>query len=178
MPHRCVQRARIILANAEGELAPLVAKKVGLNPIAVRMWLKRFNEKGLAGLEDLPKPGPPREDTSGFRSELAKFARTPPPSLGLPFQVWTMERLQAAMLERTGRRFSTKTLWTWLKKEGLRWRRQQSGLRPVLHTPEAMEEFEEKRGLSSRYTNRHTKQRRGRKGAVLSGAKELPPSSG
>jgi len=150
LAQRTVQRATMVSLNAQGIPATQLGKRLGTSAISVRTWLKRFNEQGPDGLEDRPRAGRPRPDLDPFRTTLLRLARTVPTSLGLPFALWTIERLQTALNEETGRLFSTQTIWAWLKKEGLRWKRQQSWLHPELHTPEAVEEFEEKRGSSSK----------------------------
>lgn len=150
VPHSQLQRAQIILLNFQGLFAPKISEQVGLDPVTVRKWVKRFNESGLKGLEDLPRPGRGGQRPGWLKSEVMTLARTKPSALGLPFEIWTIERLQAAILNRCEVKLSTRTLWAWLKAEGLRWQRQQSWLRPVLNSPKAIEEFEEKRGPSSK----------------------------
>lgn len=146
LPHRVVQRAQMVLWNAEGESAPSIAQRLGMSAITVRKWLVRFRDRRRAGLEELPRSGRKRPENQPYRAEVVTLARTPPPQLGYPFATWTIERLQRAMQERVGKRFSTRTLWEWLKAEGLRWQKQQSWLRPVLNTPESLADFEVKRG--------------------------------
>lgn len=149
MPHRVVQRARMVLANRDGESAPTIAKRLGMSHVTVRKWLVRFQACRLAGLDEFPRSGRKRPENVSHRSEMVRLVRTPPSELGKPFATWTIERLQEALLDAVGRRFSTRTLWAWLRAEGLRWQKQESWLRPVLHTPEALADFEEKRGFSS-----------------------------
>jgi transposase len=152
-----VQRAKIILLNSQGLLSPAVSEQLHLQPVTVRKWIKRFNESGLKGLEDLPRPGRGGQRPEALKSEVVTFARTKPSNLGFPFEVWTIERLQTAILKGFDVKLSTETIWSWLKAEGLRWQRQQSWLRPVLNTPKAIEEFEEKRGPLSNPTFRPKK---------------------
>jgi hypothetical protein len=49
-----------------------------------------------------------------------------PCSLGLPFAMWTLERLQTAFFEREGIQLATSTIWEYVEAECLRWKRQQS----------------------------------------------------
>src|SRR3954453_22801424 len=46
-----VRRAQIIQHAVDGLSAPGIAAKLGLCDATVRFWLKRFNERGLPGLE-------------------------------------------------------------------------------------------------------------------------------
>jgi hypothetical protein len=73
-----------------------------------------------------------------------------PAGLGEPFALWTLERLQRAFEARHGVHLSDSTIWTWLRDEGLVWKRQQSWFHePARHDPA----FAEKRGPSSRRTS-------------------------
>ena len=56
-PARAVERARIIWAVHQGEGVRATATARGVDPETVRRWLKRFNTRGLAGLEDRPRCG-------------------------------------------------------------------------------------------------------------------------
>ena len=54
---RVVERARLILAVAQGQTVPVVAAAVGLVPDTGRQWVKRFNAAGLDGLADRQAEG-------------------------------------------------------------------------------------------------------------------------
>ena len=60
LPYGVVLRARMILASAEGLTNAAVAKRVGASPQTVGKWRRRFQESGLQGLHDEPRPGRPR----------------------------------------------------------------------------------------------------------------------
>jgi hypothetical protein len=49
---RLVRRAEFVQHATEGLSAPGIAAKIGLCGATVRFWLKRFNERGLGGLEE------------------------------------------------------------------------------------------------------------------------------
>jgi transposase len=57
---RDVQRARIVLAAADGMSNAAIARALSLRENTVRTWRDRFAEHGIAGLEDLPRSGRPR----------------------------------------------------------------------------------------------------------------------
>ena len=126
---RLVQRARIIAAMDENP--ELTATEAGLragfesNAIG-SMWVKRFNEEGLAGLQDRPRPGRKPTHSQEVRSALISLALQKPRFLGYPFELWTLERLQRAFEERHGVHLSDSTIWTWMDEEGFKWKRQQS----------------------------------------------------
>src|SRR5690348_5430654 len=56
---RDVERARIILQASHGRRVPAIARALDLCEPTVRTWIKRFNERGLAGLADEPHRGRP-----------------------------------------------------------------------------------------------------------------------
>ena len=145
-PIRLVQRARIISAmDADPNLtAGEAGLRAGFRSDATGpMWVKRFNEEGLAGLEDRPRPGRKPTHSQEVRSALISLALQKPRSLGYPFELWTLERLQRAFKERQGIHLSDSTIWTCMDEEGFKWKRQQSWFHEVeKHDPE----FVEKRG--------------------------------
>jgi transposase len=144
--HRLVQRAKVIVAmlndpklhaTQAGHLAGFSGRQSGVS------WVKRFNEEGLAGLEDKPKAGRPPTHDQSVRSALISLAKQKPDTLGYPFKLWTLERLQTAFKERHGVHLSDSTIWEWVEGEGFKWKRQQSWFHEAeKHDPE----FVEKRG--------------------------------
>ncbi|WP_208104379.1 helix-turn-helix domain-containing protein [Geodermatophilus obscurus] len=56
-PAREVERARIVLLAAEGVPGKQIAAMVGRAEPTVVTWRRRYAESGLAGLEDLLRPG-------------------------------------------------------------------------------------------------------------------------
>lgn len=55
------QRARIILAAAEGLENRVIAATLGACPNTVGKWRRRFAERRIDGLHDEPRPGAPRQ---------------------------------------------------------------------------------------------------------------------
>jgi transposase len=151
-PHRVVQRAQIIWASAHGEAVPLIAFQVGLSAFRVRAWIHRFNHHGLAGLADAPRTGRPRQHDEAARGTVVALARTKPRSLGYPFVLWTLARLQQALQERHGLCVTPATIWKWLQAEGFVWKRQQSWFQVTVDAA-----FAEKRGPSSGPTRSRTR---------------------
>ena len=60
---RLAQRARIVLACAEGRENKQVAAELGVCTATVGTWRRRFLERRLEGLADEPRPGAPRKIT-------------------------------------------------------------------------------------------------------------------
>ena len=146
--HRLVQRAKVIVAMLDhptlhatqaGQQAGFSGRQSGVS------WVKRFNAEGIAGLDDKPKAGRPPTHDQSVRSALIALARQKPDSLGYPFKLWTLERLQTVFQERNGIHLSDSTIWEWVEAEGFKWKRQESWFHEAeKHDPE----FVEKRGAS------------------------------
>jgi transposase len=143
-----VKRARLIeyLLDHPEVPASRAGMRVGFGSNASGSeWVKRFNAEGVAGLSNRPKPGRPVIHTEEVRSQVLDIAMQKPGSLGYPFAMWTLERLQVALREKHNLHLSRSTIWHWLDDEGLEWKRQQSWFHePEKHDPE----FVEKRGPS------------------------------
>ncbi len=148
-PIRLVQRARIIAAMLDDP--ELTASQASLqagfsSEVSGPFWVQRVNEEGLPGLQDRRRPGRKPTHAPEVRSALISLALQKPRSLGYPFELWTLERLQTAFEERQGVHLSDSTIWTWMDEEGFKWKRQQSWFHDAeRHDPE----FVEKRGPSS-----------------------------
>lgn len=73
-PYRKVQRARIILLAAEGMTNTAIAQEVELQRSMVVQWRQRFNAERLAGMEDRPRPGKPRQYSDADRLRVIEMA--------------------------------------------------------------------------------------------------------
>ena len=60
LPYYQVQRAKIILLSAQGLEIDDIARRLDTRREVVWLWRKRFVEKRLSGLDELPRPGRPR----------------------------------------------------------------------------------------------------------------------
>jgi transposase len=145
---RLVQRARVIAYMVDDP--KLYASGAGLkagfaSPMMGLRWVRRFNESGMKGLKDKQRPGRKPVHSQKIRSALVSLAQQKPNTLGYPFKLWTLERLQTAFKEREGVHLSDSTIWEWIEGEGFKWKRQESWFHEAeKHDPE----FVEKRGAS------------------------------
>lgn len=147
-PHRLVQRAKVIVAMLDepGIAARVASQRAGFRGEQSGInWVNRFNQEGLSGLEDKPKAGRPPRHSQAVRSALIDLARQKPESIGYPFKLWTLERIQQAFQERNGVHLSDSTIWEWVEAEGFRWKHQESWF----HNAEKQDpDFVKKRGQS------------------------------
>jgi transposase len=146
---RLVERAKILLALAEGRGATEVAHDLGVSRPTVYTRIHRFNDRGLAGLGDRPRSGRPRTYSADRRAEVIAAALTDPKELGLPFGCWTLDRLRDYLNEQKGIPIKRSRIGEILVDEGLRWRHQETWF-GERDDPD----FAEKRGSSNSSTPR------------------------
>lgn len=92
-------RARVVLLSNQRWTVPKIAANLGLHHHSVRARIRRFNELGLRGLRDLPRPGRPRVYGADEREWVRVLAATDPANLGLPLRTWTLSALQRHLAE-------------------------------------------------------------------------------
>jgi transposase len=109
----------MVLLAAEQRLSVAeIAAIVRESEETVRRWLKRYQAEGLAGLAglyDRHRGGAPRKVTPAYREQLLFAVRRRPRSLGLPFSLWTCQRLADYLAEQTGIRVQDETVRASLK---------------------------------------------------------------
>ena len=140
---RLVERAKMLQLGSEGQSVPQIAEVLGLHEKTIRKWFKRFEQEGLAGLEDAPRSGAPSRYTVENKARVLQAARTRPSELGLPYGSWTFEWLAAYVGEQLGMPMKKTRIFEILQEEGLRWRKQETWFGERLDP-----EFVQKRGPS------------------------------
>jgi transposase-like protein len=88
LPHKVVQRAKMILYAADGLSNAEIARRLETAAEVVGRWRKRFFEERLAGLEDRERAGrprrfPPGRDRAGEGDRLRVAAHAGRPALAL-----------------------------------------------------------------------------------------------
>jgi transposase len=109
----------VLLAVEQGLKVPQIAAIVRESEATVLRWLKRYLAEGVEGLHDAPRPGRPSELTEAYRAAWLAAVRRRPRSVGLPFSLWTLQRLVDSLAERTGIRVSDETVRRALKQAGI-----------------------------------------------------------
>jgi len=95
---RFYRRARMVLLTAEGSSISAIARDFGTCRARVGQWLRRFEERGLAGLEDLPRSGRPPEITSLERHQVIATACRSPSDFGFQRVLWDQATLALAVM--------------------------------------------------------------------------------
>jgi transposase len=102
-PQRSVERALIVLAAAAGRSYRSIAQDHRLSRNTVRKWCRRFADRGLAGLADLARPGPPRRISAEERCLVVATACEQPAEHGLAGHSNWSSSLLAQVLTASGR---------------------------------------------------------------------------
>lgn len=114
-----VRRAEIVLASAQGESAPSIARRLHFTADYVRKVIHAFNERGAKSLKaQYSNGGRPQEILPEHESEVVELALTPPRLTGQPFTHWTLETLRdvAAQRRLVPRKISIESVRQILKK--------------------------------------------------------------
>jgi transposase len=115
---RMVERARIVLAAADGIGTNEIARQLLTRPARVSKWRTRFARDRLVGLVDAPRPGAAaRYDESTERRILAALDQTPPGG----HATWTGTLLAATLGD-----VSSDQVWRTLRRHGISLRRRRS----------------------------------------------------
>ena len=90
-----------VLLVAQGLTCPEVAGLLGDAPRSVEYWVGRFEEEGLAGLQEGERPGRPRRLNRKQLGEVDAVLRRMPREVGMSGNLWDGKTL-AAWIERAG----------------------------------------------------------------------------
>lgn len=122
---RLYKRARVIWLSAIKRLkAPEIAKIVDLHLNKVRKYIRRFNQKGIAGLYQKPSGGRPREIKEKQRSKIIRLLKTKPRAFGLAWSSWSLRGLCAiAIKEKVIKTISPEYMRRVIKDEGYSYKR-------------------------------------------------------
>lgn len=139
--HQHVERATILLRYAGHEPVADIAAAVRRRPETVWNVVKRFNQRGLASLQDTPRSGRPMTYGEEVRGQMIVTAKTHPQQLGLPYSHWTLDRLVEYVNQTLRLPISRSQLGAILEQEGLKWYQEKT-----YFTESPDPQFVEKRG--------------------------------
>lgn len=82
-PQRVVERAKIVLASADGKPASAICAETGVSRPKVQRWLDRYDVDGPAGIKaDRPRAGRPKEIGSDREADIIRRTLETAPRLG------------------------------------------------------------------------------------------------
>jgi len=91
-------RAQIVLAAAMGRSNARIARDLRISQDTARKWRGRFADRGLEGLNDLPRPGRPRQISAEIRAAVVALACQLPAATGVPLARWSAPELAAEII--------------------------------------------------------------------------------
>ena len=115
---RMVLRARIILEAAKGTSTLAIASQIGTRPATVSKWRNRFAQEGVAGLQDLPRPGKPKQYDAVVERRILALLDEPSP---MGYATWN-----GRLLSETLGDVSTHQVWRVLRRHGIHLQRRRS----------------------------------------------------
>ncbi len=119
----CAERALIVLLSHQGHSPVEIANKIHRNPHTVRLWIKRFLESRIPGLERRYSPGRPRKHKGLLLKLLPEWLAKGPSSYGYMASTWTVDLLCSQFRQVTGDDLSRDTIERALKRLGYSYRR-------------------------------------------------------
>lgn len=119
---RVALRAQMVLLCGRGYAVPQIAQIHDCGEDVVRTWLQRYQDQGVAGLEDEPRSGRPPKDR--LAAEIVDTqAGQPPDCSGHARAYWTVATLTAFLLSRFRLALARSSVRRCLKAKGWRWAR-------------------------------------------------------
>ncbi len=119
LPHKQVQRAKLILYAAEGLTNVEIGARLEINPKVVGRWRRRFCEDRLDGLEDKARLGRPRRFPPQQIAEV-KAVACEPPSDGCPLSRRSAADVHRLVIDRGICDASQSTIVRWLREDAIR----------------------------------------------------------
>jgi putative transposase len=130
------QRAIAIRLLHLGHKPDQVAQMVAITANTIWTWHRRYRKDGLTGLEDKPKPGRKTKANSDYVRLLDETLKIDPQQLGLPFTIWTINKLRLYLHQQTGILLSYTRFRALLSKHQYVWRQPKHDL-SALQDPQA-----------------------------------------
>lgn len=117
MQKQMVERARMVLACAEGKAVKEIAEDFGTYPNKVIFWRQRYQAQGVNGLFDLQRSGRKKVYPPDLRKQILDIVGTSPPP---GYATWD----GPAVAEKLG--VNVHTVWAILREAGIHLQRQRS----------------------------------------------------
>lgn len=115
---RLAQRARIVLAAADGQSSTRIAARLRVRRATVSKWRGGFAARGIAGLQDAPRSGlPPHYDAATAQRILRQLDEPPPTG----YAVWNGRLVAEALTD-----VSADAVWRVLRRYRIHLQRRRS----------------------------------------------------
>jgi len=97
--HGISLRAVVVHLSSQKVPIPEICKRTGLSRQSVYLWLNRFDDFGLSGLEDEPRSGRPIKFDSATCKNILRVATSKPKDLKLHFTNWSLPKLKKYLIK-------------------------------------------------------------------------------
>ncbi|MFQ6392524.1 IS630 family transposase [Nocardia sp. KC 131] len=115
------RRAIVVMATAQRQPVPAIARLMQVSEAYVRQVIDEFNERGFEALDPKWSAGRPKKVDRATREHIACIARCCPRDLGWPYSTWSLSKLREVLATNEIALISRETLRKILKAEGVSW---------------------------------------------------------
>lgn len=119
---RVALRAQMVLLSSRGFTVGQISMIHDCGEDVVRTWLHRYEQQGIAGLEDEPRSGRPPKDRLATQIVTAQVSQ-PPPCSGHVQTCWTVALLTSFLAHHFRLVLSCASVRRYLHRMGWRWAR-------------------------------------------------------
>ena len=114
---RIFRRAQAVREVAQGHRLQTVSDSLHFTYSALRKWVHRFDQEGIAGLTDRPRPGRPPKVTCELAKHLDRLVDQDPLQHGSIHSQWSCQALATVLARQTGIQLSRESVREVLKKK-------------------------------------------------------------
>ena len=136
---RLLKRTQMVWLSHLGRSVKDITDLLDIHPETVRKWIHRYNERGLEGLRDEPRPCRPPLAYSLYMETMLELVPKSPRIVGYPWNNWTLGLLRNHLHRITGIRISEERVRQLLRDHDIRF------TRPKLHLVSPDPEYDEKK---------------------------------
>lgn len=113
---RLFRRAQAVREVVKGNRMQQVSDRLNFTYSALRKWVHRFDQEGIVGLVDRPRPGRPRKMTCELERHLNRLVDQDPLDHGSIHSQWSCRELASVLAQHTGVHLGRESVRGVLKK--------------------------------------------------------------
>ena len=117
---RLRERCQAVLMASRGRKRKAIAQDLGVHRTTIRLWLKQYQQHGLAGLKIQWAPGQPGRIPEALAPTLQQGLKEGPQSCGLDRANWTYEELASHLYRTTGIEVRRTAMRVFCQRHGIR----------------------------------------------------------
>ena len=117
---RLRERCQAVLMASRGRKRKAIAQDLGVHRTTIRLWLKHYQQHGLAGLKIQWAPGQPGRIPAALAPTLQQWLKEGPQRCGLDRANWTYEELAAHLYRTSGIEVKRTAMRVFCQRHGIR----------------------------------------------------------